>query len=221
MRIHCARFTRVVFILVGVLLLTQAASAQDAGIAGGVTDDTGGVLPGVTVTAASPALIEQQRIAISNGEGRYAFTQLSVGTYSVTFSLPGFNQVLREGIELTSGFTANVNAELGVGGIEDRDEGVGDDLGGALEPELRGASEHRALPRDAVRHDHVEGRNAVGGDEQQAVVVECIDIAHLAAVQPLEVERRLHHHRRGDGHERAPATSAKPRRSKDSSTWAR
>ena len=119
MRIHCARFTRVVFILVGVLLLTQAASAQDAGIAGGVTDDTGGVLPGVTVTAASPALIEQQRIAISNGEGRYAFTQLSVGTYSVTFSLPGFNQVLREGIELTSGFTANVNAELGVGGIEE------------------------------------------------------------------------------------------------------
>lgn len=102
----------------GALLLTQPASAQDAGIAGVVSDDTGGVLPGVTVTAASPALIEQQRIAITDGEGRYAFAQLSPGTYDVTCSLPGFNQILREGVELTSGFTANITVELGVGGIE-------------------------------------------------------------------------------------------------------
>ena len=111
--------TRVVFILVGVLLLTQVAAAQDSGISGVVSDDTGGVLPGVTVTAASPSLTEQQRIAITDAEGRYTFTQLRPGTYSVTFSLPGFNQILREGIELTGGFTANVNAELGVGGIEE------------------------------------------------------------------------------------------------------
>ena len=111
--------THIVLILVGVLLLTQAASAQDAGISGVVADDTGGVLPGVTVTAASPALIEQQRIAVTDAEGRYAFTQLSPGTYSVTFSLPGFNQILREGVELASGFTANISVELGVGGIEE------------------------------------------------------------------------------------------------------
>ena len=110
---------RICLIFVGVLLLTNPASAQDAGIGGIVTDDTGGVLPGVTVTAASPALIEQQRIAITDGEGRYAFTQLSIGNYSVTFTLPGFNRIVREGIELTSGFTANVSVELGVGGIEE------------------------------------------------------------------------------------------------------
>ena len=111
--------TQVVFILVGVLLLTQVAAAQDAGISGVVSDDTGGVLPGVTVTAASPALIEQQRIAVTDAEGRYTFTQLSPGDYSVTFSLPGFNQILRDGIALTSGVTANVSVELGVGGIEE------------------------------------------------------------------------------------------------------
>ena len=114
-----AGLARVVFILVGILFLTQAASAQDAGIGGVVSDDTGGVLPGVTVTAASPVLIEGQRIAISDGEGRYAIPGLLPGSYDVTFSLPGFNQILREGIELTAGFTANVNAELGVGGIEE------------------------------------------------------------------------------------------------------
>ena len=116
---HRAGLVRVVFILVGILFLTQAASAQDAGIGGVVSDDTGGVLPGVTVTATSPVLIEGQRIAISDGEGRYAIPALPPGAYDVTFSLPGFNQILREGIELTAGFTANVNAELGVGGIEE------------------------------------------------------------------------------------------------------
>ena len=119
MRIRRFGVAQVVLTLVGVFLLTHVALAQDAGVAGIVSDDTGGVLPGVTVTAASPVLIEQQRIAITDGEGRYAFTQLRVGTYSVTFSLPGFNQILREGINLTSGFTANVNVELGVGGIEE------------------------------------------------------------------------------------------------------
>ena len=111
MSIHSATLTRVVVILASIFLLTQAASAQDAGIGGVVSDDTGGVLPGVTVTAASPVLIEGQRIAISDGEGRYAVPALPPGSYSVTFSLPGFNQILREGIELNAGFTANVNAE--------------------------------------------------------------------------------------------------------------
>jgi len=114
-----AGLARVVFTLAGILFLTQAASAQDAGIGGVVSDDTGGVLPGVTVTAASPVLIEGQRIAISDGEGRYAIPGLLPGAYDVTFSLPGFNQILREGIQLTAGFTANINAELGVGGIEE------------------------------------------------------------------------------------------------------
>ena len=116
---HRFRVAQVVLLVAGLFLLAYPASAQDSGISGVVADDTGGVLPGVTVTAASPALTEQQRIAITDAEGRYNFVQLRPGVYSVTFSLPGFNQILREGIELTSGFTANVNAELGVGGIEE------------------------------------------------------------------------------------------------------
>jgi hypothetical protein len=120
MRTHRISPLQIVLILGGVLLLTQAASAQDAGIAGVVRDNSGGVLPGVTVTAASPVLIEQQRIAISDGGGRYAITQLRPGTYSVTFTLPGFSTAVREGIELTTGFIANVDAELNVGGIEER-----------------------------------------------------------------------------------------------------
>ena len=118
MRSFWSRVPQAVLVLVGVLLLTQAASAQDAGISGVVSDDTGGVLPGVTVTATSTTLTVP-RIAITDGEGRYNIAQLQPGLYSVNFSLPGFNQIIREGIELATGFTANVNAELGVGGIEE------------------------------------------------------------------------------------------------------
>ena len=108
-------------VIVAVLLLVSVTvAAQGAsGITGEVLDDTGGVLPGVTVTAASPALIDQQRIAISDGQGRYTFIDLRPGTYSVTFTLPGFNTMIREGVELTAGFTATIDVELNVGGIEE------------------------------------------------------------------------------------------------------
>ena len=95
------------------------AEAQDAGIVGVVRDTSGGVLPGVTVTASSPALIEQQRVAVSDGEGRYTITQLRPGDYSVSFALSGFSTVVREGIRLTAGFTANVDADLRVGSLEE------------------------------------------------------------------------------------------------------
>lgn len=119
MRMRQLGVAQAALVLCSLLLVPAVVSAQDAGIAGVVSDDTGGVLPGVTVTAASPALIEAQRIAITDGEGRFAFAGLTVGTYSVEFSLPGFNQIRREGVELTSGFTANISVELGVGGIEE------------------------------------------------------------------------------------------------------
>src|SRR5580704_13810342 len=88
-----------------VLLLAAPGRAQDAGIGGIVKDTTGAVLPGVTVTAASPALIEQQRAVVSNADGRYSITQLRPGVYTVTFSLPGFTTVVRQDITLTAGFT--------------------------------------------------------------------------------------------------------------------
>lgn len=104
-------------IVVSTLLLAPSAWAQ--AISGSVTDNTGGILPGVTVTAASPVLIEQQRIVITDSQGLYTVVDLRPGTYTVTFSLPGFSTVVREGIELTTGFTANIDGVLAVGGIEE------------------------------------------------------------------------------------------------------
>ena len=105
--------------LATLLLAAAPAAAQDSGIAGVVNDNTGGVLPGVAVEAASPALIEGSRIAVTDAQGRYAFTALRPGAYTVTFSLSGFTTVVREGVELTAGFTAPVNVELGVGALEE------------------------------------------------------------------------------------------------------
>src|SRR5262245_44234430 len=103
--------------LVSMRLLSSPAWAQDAGIAGVVKDSSGGVLPGTTVTAASPVLIERERTVVTDSEGRYVITQLRPGVYTVTFTLPGLSTVVREGIQLSAGFTANVDAELRVGGV--------------------------------------------------------------------------------------------------------
>ena len=102
-------------------LLSSAAWAQQtaSGIAGTVRDTSGAVLPGVTVEAASPALIEKVRTVVTNDEGRYNIVDLRPGTYVVTFTLPGFSTVKREGIELTAGFTATVNGDLQVGALEE------------------------------------------------------------------------------------------------------
>jgi hypothetical protein len=99
-------------------LLPSAASAQ-AAIAGVVKDDSGGVLPGVTVEAASPVLIEKVRSVITDDTGQYRIVDLRPGTYSVTFSLPGFSTVRRDGIELSGNFVATVNADLKVGALEE------------------------------------------------------------------------------------------------------
>ena len=104
------------------LLVPVAAGAQDAAsgsIAGLVRDADGAVLPGVTVEAASPALIEKVRTSVTDGEGRYRIIDLRPGTYTVTFALPGFRAFRREGIELSTGFAATVNATLGVGAFEE------------------------------------------------------------------------------------------------------
>src|SRR5204863_2378297 len=77
------------------------------------------VLPGVTVEAASPALIEKARTVITDSEGQYKMVDLRPGVYVVTFTLPGFSPVRREGIELPASFTATVNAEMRVGTVEE------------------------------------------------------------------------------------------------------
>jgi hypothetical protein len=100
------------------LMLPVPASAQSS-IAGVVRDSSGAVLPGVTVEAASPALIERVRTVVSDAQGQYKIVDLRPGAYTVTFSLPGFSTVKREGIELTANFTASVNADMRVGGLEE------------------------------------------------------------------------------------------------------
>ena len=80
------------------LLLPAGAAAQTGSIAGQVADETGGVLPGVTVEATSPALIEGVRTAFTDGSGLYTLEALRPGTYTITFTLPGFSTFVREGI---------------------------------------------------------------------------------------------------------------------------
>ncbi len=115
------RIVKLTFIVLGIAaLVPAAASAQDAAsIAGAVTDTTGGVLPGVTVVASSPALIEGSRTVVTDGAGAYRIVSLRPGTYSVTFTLPGFSTVVREGVELEGSFAAAVDVQLSVGSVEE------------------------------------------------------------------------------------------------------
>src|SRR5438309_139163 len=102
------------------LLLPAAAWAQATGnIAGVVKDTSGAVMPGVTAEAASPALIEKVRAAVTDAQGQYKIVELTPGVYTVTFSLAGFATLRREGVELTANFTAPVNVEMHVGQLEE------------------------------------------------------------------------------------------------------
>src|ERR1700716_3534237 len=109
---------RVLFVLTSLLAVPTAAFAQ-ASITGVVKDASGAVLPGVTVEASSPVLIEKVRSAVTDGTGQYRIVDLRAGVYSVSFALTGFATVKREGIELAGSFTATVNADLKVGSVSE------------------------------------------------------------------------------------------------------
>jgi Carboxypeptidase regulatory-like domain len=109
---------RAVVLAVLSLGLASAASAQSA-IAGLVRDTSGAVLPGVTVEAASAVLIEKTRSVTTDATGQYKIVDLRPGTYTVTFTLPGFQTIRREGIEVPTAFTATVSVELKVGAVEE------------------------------------------------------------------------------------------------------
>ncbi|MGH3119027.1 MAG: carboxypeptidase regulatory-like domain-containing protein [Gaiellales bacterium] len=100
------------------LVLPEGAGAQSV-IAGVVRDTTGAVLPGVTVEAGSPALIEKVRIVTTDAAGQFRVVDLRPGVYTVIFTLPGFSTVRREGIELVTNFTASINVEMRVGTLEE------------------------------------------------------------------------------------------------------
>jgi hypothetical protein len=105
-------------VLAVLVLLPTAASAQSA-FSGVVRDTSGAVLPGVTVEAASPVLIEKTRTVVTDEQGRYTITDLRPGTYKLTFTLTGFATFVRDGVELAGNTTAPINADMKVGALEE------------------------------------------------------------------------------------------------------
>jgi hypothetical protein len=132
------------------LVLVPVAAHAQASISGVVRDTSGAVLPGVTVEAASPALIEKVRTADTDGAGVYRIINLRPGTYTLTFTLSGFRVVKREGIELTGDFAATVNAELGLGTLEETVTVAGQsplvDVSSARQQEVLNKSVIEAVP---------------------------------------------------------------------------
>src|SRR5262245_41190378 len=104
------RLLKGILLVVGLAVPTTAFA--QASIVGVVRDASGAVLPGVTVEASSPALIEKTRSVTSNSVGQYSIEALRPGTYTVSFTLQGFTTVRREGIQLAGSFVATVNADL-------------------------------------------------------------------------------------------------------------
>lgn len=113
------KLRRSLTLLAVALAIPVATVAQTGSIAGEVADETGGVLPGVTVEATSEELIGGARVTVTDGSGLYTIEALVPGTYTVTFTLPGFSTFVRDGVELQTGFTANVDGQLAVGSIEE------------------------------------------------------------------------------------------------------
>jgi len=106
-------------VLAAVVLFPSISHAQVGSVAGTVRDSSGAVMPGVSVEVTSPALIEKVRATVTDTGGRYQITALPVGTYAVTFTLAGFSAVRRENVQLTSDFTAPINATMEVGNVSE------------------------------------------------------------------------------------------------------
>jgi len=104
-------------LLAAIVLFPAFAHAQS--LTGVVRDGSGGVLPGVTVEAASPVLIEKVRTVVSDGSGQYRLENLPPGSYSVTYTLPGFSTVKRDVVEITTGVTVTLNTDMRVGGLQE------------------------------------------------------------------------------------------------------
>ena len=101
------------------LAMVPAVALAQASITGVVRDTSGAVLPGVTVEASSPVIIEKVRSATTDGTGRFIIPDLRPGTYRVTFSLPGFRTVVRDELELQGTSVVTANADMAVGAVEE------------------------------------------------------------------------------------------------------
>lgn len=105
-------------LLVAVVVFVPCLSSAQT-LTGTVRDASGAVLPGVTVEASSPALIEKARTAVTDGSGQYRIEALAPGTYTVVYTLAGFATVQREDVRLQTGVTVTLNADMRVGGLQE------------------------------------------------------------------------------------------------------
>jgi hypothetical protein len=101
------------------------SATNTSGIEGRVTDESSGVLPGVTVTISSPALQDPQMDTVTDEGGRYRFTALPRGVYTVTFALSGFQKMTRAGLNVDAGFIATVDVRMAIGQVEENVTVVG------------------------------------------------------------------------------------------------
>jgi hypothetical protein len=158
------RLGSVLVLLAALVLLPTVAHAQSA-INGLVRDTSGAVLPGVTVEAASDALIEKSKSAVTDGEGRYSIPDLRPGTYKVTFTLEGFSTVIRDAVQLPSEFVMTLNVDLRVGALEESITVTGD----APVVDVTTAAHNSVLNREAV--DNIPTGRTIQGMGQLIVGV--------------------------------------------------
>ena len=135
----------------GMVAIPSMTYAQALGtVAGAVKDASGAVLPGVTVEASSPALIEKVRTVVTDGSGQYQIVNLPPGTYAVTFTLPGFSTVRRDAVEVSLNFTSTINAEMRVGAVEETITVTGEspivDIQSAALTRSVPSGDHQAVP---------------------------------------------------------------------------
>jgi hypothetical protein len=140
------KFAFTVLVTLGVFALTPATVWAQSSIAGIVRDTSGAVLPGVSVEAASPVLIQKIRTGVTDGQGRYTIVDLPPGAYSVTFTLNGFRTVRQENIQLAASFNATVNADMGVGALEETVSVTGE----APLVDLRNTGQQQTISRELL-----------------------------------------------------------------------
>jgi hypothetical protein len=174
------------------LAFAPTATFAQSAIAGAVKDATGAVLPGVTVEAASDVLIEKVRTVATNESGLYRIIDLRPGMYIVTFTLPGFNTIRREGIELPADFTSTINVEMRVGALEETVTVTG----ASPIVDVKSATQQQVLPRELL--DAVPtGRNIWGiGGTLSGVTLSAPDVGGTAGMQ--QTYMAVHGSRRSD-----------------------
>ena len=203
------------FLVLACLLAVQSTAWAQATIAGLVKDASGAVLPGVTVEAASPALIEKVRTTVTDGTGRYRIENLQPGTYAVTFTLPGFVNLRRDGVLVGGTGVIAIDGELRVGGVQETvtvtgETPVVDIHEHEARDHARQRNDARAAERPQLQLPADHGARAADERQQRQQRPGVRDLP-----DPRRPRRRVAPHRRGDEHQqpawRQPAAELRRR----------